>query len=183
MPQVTNTDAQLAGKTLLVAETAIASTATGLNTFAGSTSLALQPRASVFNTATQSINNATVTAVAFNSESFDVGGIHDNATNNTRLTCPSGQGGVYQISAQVTFASNATGVRIIELMFNGVSVQRLLEATPNVAASLVFNVTVMLTLSAGDFVEIGARQDSGAALNIGSATALIHNRAHICKLA
>ena len=41
-------------------------------------------------TANQSISDATETAVAFNSESFDVGGMHDNSTNNSRLTIPSG---------------------------------------------------------------------------------------------
>lgn len=40
----------------------------------------------------------TLTTVPFASESFDTNTFHDNVTNNSRLTIPTGMGGVYQIS-------------------------------------------------------------------------------------
>ena len=43
----------------------------------------------------QVVSNNTVTTIQFNAEDFDTDGFHDNSTNNTRVTIPSGKGGKY----------------------------------------------------------------------------------------
>jgi hypothetical protein len=55
----------------------------------------------VYHNADQTITNATLTAINFNSERFDTDAFHDNSTNNTRLTIPSGKGGKYVAGASI----------------------------------------------------------------------------------
>ena len=43
----------------------------------------------------QVVSNNTVTTIQFNAEDFDTDGFHDNSTNNSRVTIPSGKGGKY----------------------------------------------------------------------------------------
>lgn len=47
-------------------------------------------RALVYKSGTQAISAATTTALAFGAEVYDTDSIHDNSTNNSRLTVPSG---------------------------------------------------------------------------------------------
>lgn len=49
----------------------------------------------------RSITNATRTALAFPAETTDSDNCHDNVTNNTRLTVPTGSGGIYTITGQI----------------------------------------------------------------------------------
>lgn len=70
-----------------------------------------QPRCSAYNNTTQSINDSTTTALALNAEDFDVGALHDNASNNTRMTIPVGGDGLYWVRGRASFAANATGIR------------------------------------------------------------------------
>jgi len=49
-------------------------------------------------TTNQSIPDSTYTVVSFNSEDFDTNTYHDNSTNNSRFTIPSGKAGYYAIS-------------------------------------------------------------------------------------
>src|SRR4051812_49348432 len=58
-------------------------------------------------TTAQSLNTATLTTVLFDAERFDTDAIHDNVTNTSRLTCQTA--GIYVITADLSFASNATG--------------------------------------------------------------------------
>jgi hypothetical protein len=53
-----------------------------------------------------SLTEGAVGKIAFTSEEFDTDGFHDNSTNNTRITIPSGKGGKYLINA---YGVNATG--------------------------------------------------------------------------
>ena len=69
-------------------------------------------RASVTGTP-QSIPSGSVTNVTFNAETFDTASLHDLTTNNHRLTAPIA--GVYQITGNVRFSSNATGARFLDI--------------------------------------------------------------------
>lgn len=71
----------------------------------------------------QNLANATFTAVVFNGENFDTNSFHDNTTNNTRITIPSGKGGYYQVNlAGGAFAPSATGYRGYEIRKNGTAI-------------------------------------------------------------
>jgi hypothetical protein len=144
-----------------------------------------QPRASANNSTTQSISNSTWTAVTFDTEDYDVGSMHSTSVNTSKFTVPTGGGGIYLLTAQVTFAANATGVRQIRFLkgsgatdIGGTSARSSVTATDieTLSSSLV------VSLAAGDIVEVYAYQTSGGSLNIGSATAFAKNRMTVTKL-
>lgn len=57
------------------------------------------PRVFVRNSSDQSMTGASYNIVSFNAEVYDTHGMHDNATNNSRLTIPTGWGGYYLLIA------------------------------------------------------------------------------------
>ena len=120
--------------------------------------------ARAFHSTTQSIPNNTSTALNFNSERFDTDVIHDNATNNERLTCKTA--GLYLITANIGFAANATGVRAILLQLNGTTFIASINGPNNGAsASRRLEVSTLYQLAVNDFVTVLAFQDSGGSLN------------------
>jgi hypothetical protein len=130
-------------------------------------------RASVFNSTTQSLTNATWTTVTFDSEEIDSGSLHSNSSNTSRITIPSGADGTYLVTATIPFVANATGGRGVRFQKNGTTVVGTAAwgaafsasgAGPQVQASL------LITLAAGDYVEAQAFQDSTGSLNIGNAS-------------
>lgn len=135
-----------------------AAAASGTPTFVGA-------RAYLATTA-QSIATATHTALAFNAESFDSDALHDNATNNSRLTIPTGKGGKWLFSGGAEFAANATGYRQITLKKNGTT----FLTVSNQVATSVFDqellVVDVLSVAAADYMELHAYQTSGANLNV-----------------
>ena len=122
--------------------------------------------ASVYRSTTQSIANATATALTYNTESYDTDAFHDTVTNNTRMTVPAGKAGKYLITSTTYFTNNATGQRIAYIYKNGASV----FGTTVVGASASVDVAVLLSyvinLAVADYVEIFAYQNSGGALNV-----------------
>lgn len=120
---------------------------------------------------TQSIANATETAMALSAEGADSdpnGAIHDTVTNNSRVVCRTS--GLYHISAWATFTANATGTRRIGVRINGGSyLSRDARPAPteggmegDVACATAY------PMSAGDYVEAMVYQSSGGALNVTS---------------
>ncbi len=119
---------------------------------------------------TQSIANGTYTAVTFDSEVLDTDGFHSNVTNNARITIPTGKGGKYLITVGLHYAQNATATRRVLVTLNGdVSTGTVIcdqrtggfSAAPSEA---IWSGTY--ALSAGDYIQTNAYQDSGGALNI-----------------
>lgn len=114
--------------------------------------------------ANQSISNSTSTIITWDAEDYDTNSFHDNATNNTRVTIPSGKGGKYLFSVTGWWASNTTGSRHMYLQVNGSTIPayHIESAEGNVAIGL----SQVFALSAADYVEFGVFQDSGGALNV-----------------
>lgn len=124
-----------------------------------------KPTATMWQTSTVSIpNNAAYAPVGFNANQEDNWGGHSTVTNNSRYTVQ--VSGTYRLSGCVQFASNATGVRAVEFMKNGVA-----YATNNqfVAGTSQFVSVPAISFNApavvGDYFEIAAFQNSGGALN------------------
>jgi hypothetical protein len=116
---------------------------------------------------TLSIPNNTSTAVVFSAENFDTSAFHDNTTNNTRITIPSGKTGYYQVNlASGTFDPSATGVIYFEIKKNG----SVIMETPGV--KLVSGVYAgqgyswIFYLTAADYIQLYANQSSGGAINL-----------------
>jgi hypothetical protein len=123
------------------------------------------PAARVYHDAAQSIANNTLVALAFNSERYDNDTMHDNATNNSRLTAKTA--GKYHIVGNVEFEANASNTRALIIRLNGATNISFLQVPPAaVATNLVISTTY--SLSVGDYVELIAYQNSGGALNVNS---------------
>lgn len=125
----------------------------------------------VYQTSAPTLTNGNQLVLSFGNEEWDVGGMHDNAVNNTRLTATIA--GRYQCGACVPFDTNATGRRSVLLrkteIATGTTRFFVTEVGQAVAGSLtVLNVFGPVWLEAGDYVECFALQASGGdlALNI-----------------
>jgi hypothetical protein len=141
-----------------------------------------QPRASAITVAAaQSLADSAWTAVLLNGEDFDVSAMHDNVTNRSRLTVPTGGDGLYLAIANVTFDANATGSRGIRFAKNGTVVTGTTTVVLNTGAGITPQVGTMavLVLAAADYLEAQAFQSSGGALNISNSEL---SRAVIVKL-
>lgn len=127
------------------------------------------PRCRVTNTAAQTIVNNTRTALTFDTETVDVGGMHSTSSNTSRLTVPSGGQGLYVIGGACEFVANATGIRDIELRINGsVYFAGSQIASAGASATTLMNVTGVYPLVDGDYVELTVVQTSGGNLNTGT---------------
>jgi len=115
-------------------------------------------------TADKSISNATATVLDFGSETFDTDGFHDNSTNNSRITIPSGKGGKYLVQMCAAFQSNGTGTRQSFIYKNGASIIYFEQqaGTGNTSP----NNSVVLDLAAADYLQFYVSQNSGGSLNV-----------------
>lgn len=153
-------------------------------TLGGVATGAAQPRAGAYHATTQSLTNNTETAVLFNTEDYDVGAMHDTASNTSRFTVPTGGDGLYLLTGTVDFIASATGIRYLRWRKNGATaISGTMSQPGNASYNTQLVHTVVAALVAGDYVELVAYQDSGGALNIGdAATRYIQNTAQIVKL-
>lgn len=144
---------------------------------------AAQFRCSAYHNTTESISSATWTSASLNSEDYDVGTMHDTVTNNSRITVPTNGGGLYLITASVSFAANATGIRSTRIRKNGSTL--LLQGTSSTIGGSItplIPLSTVASLNATDYIEVQAYQDSGGALNIGSSSNELSNRLQLVKL-
>jgi hypothetical protein len=120
--------------------------------------------ARVYNNADESIANLTETALTFNTERYDNGGLHEGVTNPSRLTAQ--KAGVYVISVSIRWEANATGSRSLKIVIKGADSiahdRRLNLGTAYVEQT----VTTVYHLAAADYVEAFVMQDSGGALKV-----------------
>lgn len=111
------------------------------------------------------ISTGSEQGVFFDSESFDVGGLHSTSSNTDRITIV--ESGFYLLVANITIEGNATGYRYIRIESN-------LAQTYQPGTSAPYNVlTAVVTkyLNAGDYVTVSIYQNSGGNLNIIGGTA------------
>jgi hypothetical protein len=115
------------------------------------------------------IPTATDTYVTLNVEDIDTDGCFA-ATSDT-ITIQTD--GVYQISATAVFASNATGVRALNVLRNATTfdlTKGIASAyTPVAGASLavVLSCSTCFAMTAGDTLRMAVYQTSGGNLNVG----------------
>lgn len=134
--------------------------------------LARPPGCIVWREASQSIGNATFSEIAFNSPDIrDTDGFHSTATNNGRMTVPTGLGGLYMVGANVGWDSSPTGHRIVRLRKNGTTLIGTVDGPSSPTGFAPFqNVNTVAFLNAGDYVEVIVWQNSGGALSTFSGT-------------
>ena len=124
----------------------------------------LVPSARVYRTTAQPVTTATFNAIAFDTEHFDTDGIHDNVTNNTRLTCRTA--GKYLVEGNVEFAGSTTGVRTLGVRVNNGAIW-VQEQRPSVDVNTcAMVVSTTLDLAVGDYIELVVWQNTGSGLNV-----------------
>lgn len=125
------------------------------------------PNCRVYLNAAQLIGTGAWTAIGFPAENFDTAAMHDNVTNNSRITIPTGGDGKYMIAGSVRIAANATGTRGARVYLNGTT-NLAVNRKNNLGAGTQtwVHISTLEDLSAGDYVELHAYQDSGGNLNV-----------------
>ena len=116
----------------------------------------------------QTFNSNTFTKVTWDTETFDVGGYHDNSTNNTRITIPSGKAGYYQVNFNSAWAASASGSqRVGRLVQNGSATYYNNGGTVGLSGSAYasFGFADVIYAAVSDYFEIDAIS-SGATVNM-----------------
>ena len=111
--------------------------------------------ARVYLSSAQNLNNGSPTTLLFASELFDTNGYHDTGSNTSRLTIPTGLGGIYMIGGTVGITANGTGYRSLLFQVDGGDyIGRTLY--PSVGSVTAANLTcnVPYYLAAGQYVEM-----------------------------
>ena len=125
---------------------------------------------STYKNAAQTISNGTFTAITFQVEDFDTDAFHDNSTNNTRFTIPSGKAGKYMFTGTVAFLAgvNATGPRNVAIYKNGTAYnyQASQFAVSPSPYGTNLKVGFVMNLAVADYVELFAFQLDGASLDV-----------------
>ena len=120
--------------------------------------------ARVERTTSQSVPNATTTTISFDTEHADDGGLADLATNATRLTIPTA--GWYVVTGYLAWTNNGTGGRQASLRKNGSDIAVQFLAPVSASYFIHMNVSMVVNCATGDYLELAAWQDSGAARNV-----------------
>lgn len=121
----------------------------------------------------QSINSGALTAIQFDTEEWDTDDMHDNATNNTRITF--NHEGKYVIGGAAAFDDNVTGYRGLDILKNGATqLAADLRMTITVAGVDTYVATPVTCdyFVRGDYIELRAIQNSGGALNLAAVSHL-----------
>lgn len=120
-------------------------------------------RAHVYLSASININNATPTVVPFDSEVYDVGDLHDNSVNPSRITIA--ESGWYLVVAQASWATSSGGRKSIKILVDG-TIEGIGEV-PDAGDSgqaISHPAVTFIYIAAGSYIQAEVRQDSGGVL-------------------
>lgn len=115
----------------------------------------------------QTVSNDTDATLSANTEGTDTHNFWVIGSP-TRLTVPTGEGGDYTPEVYASFAADADGYRMIQVLKNGSPVADHLiriPATPTLA-TVISVAFPALTLSAADYLEFRVRHTAGASLDV-----------------
>jgi len=125
----------------------------------------------VTKTSNQSISNTTNTVVTWQQEVND----SDNAFASNKFTVPSGKGGLYFLNTQLRFNSMSDGNEI-QIAFKKNGAYEFNDGNANQyivhnmelggAASIYFQNTAMVNLSASDYIEVAVYHNYGSSRDI-----------------
>lgn len=126
--------------------------------------------ARVNNSANISIDSGVDTALTFNTEQYDTDAYHSTSSNTGRLTIP--ETSFYYMTASVQFAANATGYRFLLIGLNATPIYIVHVSNPATTAGAVHvaSVSTVLSLAAGDYLQLFVNQSSGGPLNVEAVT-------------
>ena len=108
-------------------------------------------RAQVTKSGDQVYTTALVTVVAFDVENYDVGGLHDNSSNNARLTIPPNGEGTYKIDANLPYQGLVNDPRVA-LQLNGTTISYIALAAAATSGNIV--ISDQRELEVGDYINL-----------------------------
>jgi hypothetical protein len=163
------TDARLGvgtnGQTLVADSTA----ATGIKWATPSSGTPAFVGCSLYSTTSQSLTNNTITAITYNAENFDTDSFHDNSTNTSRVTIPTGKAGKYLINFMTNCDGGYSGIWETWLYKNGSSLAGVF-ATPSFTSPYNYGAFVIFSgvfeFAVADYFEMYMRQTAGSAKSI-----------------
>ena len=126
-------------------------------------------RCHVYRSAAKSITSGSETPIDWDSEAYDIGGMHDNVTSNQRITVQAAAAnrGVIKLWAQIQWAAGATGYRRVRIRKNGATIVG--EVTMNATVTVESTqqcIVVDNAPAAGDYYEVLVTHTQGAPLNV-----------------
>ncbi|MFB6805491.1 hypothetical protein [Streptomyces sp. NPDC056387] len=133
------------------------------NVYNGLTFLANRPIFVGQQQVVQSVANGTWAVLTIDTETIDTYGGHSTVSNTSRYTCQ--LAGWYRVGGRAAFAVNATGSRGARIHVNG----NFIQGAANLCAAGTLNgiveVSHLIQLAVGDYIEIAGGQNSGGALS------------------
>ena len=127
--------------------------------------------ATAFTSTAQNTTQNVYTVINLNSEAFDTNSMHDNSTNTSRLTIPSGKGGYWLINAFTVIDAGGNDV-FLQVFKNGSVItgygqwdNRFAASNYGGAGYVVASGSQTYPLSAGDYVEIAVRTAKATGAN------------------
>jgi hypothetical protein len=125
-------------------------------------------RAKAYRSAYQSYNGSTYTKVNFDTKIFDLLNAYDDITNY-RYTIPIGFNGQFVVHAQVEINYHTTAGNILLCIYkNGSTVCTKSYNYPGSSYYFSVDITAVLDLVAGDYIEIFINDGQSGTINIGS---------------
>lgn len=140
-------------------------TAANFNTHVRDNMLALDDRGHVqvhMSAAQDHTSSGSWQTINFDAETIDTNTYHDNVTNNSRLTIPSGMGGVYLVFASIAFASTSVTIGA-KILLNGSDKFATLGIGSSTNGNAVY-IGQLITVVAGDYLQVQGYQASGGNL-------------------
>lgn len=116
------------------------------------------------------LTNGAFVAIAMDAENWDTDAFHSTSSNNSRFTVPTGFGGKYLLTGMVSFSTSGAGVRALRVAVNGTHSATaghayVTDDAPPGAITCRMGLSCIISLSAGDYVEVFGYQTSGGALD------------------
>jgi len=120
---------------------------------------------SAYHNTSQTAANETYVALAMNSEYFDGNTIHDNTTNNSRLTCKAA--GKYLVSAFVAWpAISSSNLCALGIRKNGTTILCNVQQQPMASYNLEQSVCALVELAVNDYIEAFVWHNTGTSRTI-----------------
>ncbi len=130
--------------------------------------------ARVYNSANLTIPDSTWTALAFNSEDYDTDVIHDNVTNNSRLTCKTA--GKYIITGHAFWDTNTNGMRSSLFKLNGSTAIAYAQLPLDIYGNGTSTLTTIYNLAVNNYVEFFVYANVSPSILVMATSTLIMQR-------
>ena len=144
---------------------------------AGAVNTSTRYRASVYNSVAQSIGAGATAVIAFTGSFFDIGKLHDNVTNNSRVTIPAINNlGIWVLRGQVAWSAGGAGGKQVGLLKDGAPFPSfpIYPGLGTGVAETQVDIKFDVDPAAGDYWELQVVNGTAGAINVMAVLDIIH---------